>query len=61
MTAFVIATPSHTPSYIVHVIGNAAFAGDTLFMPDAGSARADVPDGDAGQLYDSIQKMVPSV
>ena len=58
MTAFVIATPGHTPACMVHVIGNAAFAGDTLFMPDGGSARADFPGGDAGQLYDSIQKVL---
>lgn len=58
MTAFVIATPGHTPACMVHVIGNAAFAGDTLFMPDGGSARADFPGGDAAQLYDSIQKVL---
>lgn len=39
-------------------MGDAAFVGDTLFMPDAGSARADFPGGDAGQLYDSIQKVL---
>lgn len=58
ITAFVIATPGHTPACTVHVFGNAAFAGDTLFMPDGGSARADFPGGDAGQLYDSIQKVL---
>jgi len=58
MTAFAIATPGHTPACMVHVIGNAAFAGDTLFMPDGGSARADFPGGDAGELYDSIQKVL---
>ena len=58
MTAFVIATPGHTPACMVHVIGDAAFAGDTLFMPDGGSARADFPGGDAGELYDSIQKVL---
>ncbi|SMO95898.1 Metallo-beta-lactamase superfamily protein [Ruegeria faecimaris] len=58
MTAFVIATPGHTPACMVHVIGDAAFAGDTLFMPDSGSARADFPGGDAGQLYDSIQTVL---
>ena len=42
----------------VHVIGDAAFVGDTLFMPDRGSARADFPGGDAGELYDSIQKVL---
>ena len=58
MDAFVIATPGHTPACMVHVIGNAAFVGDTLFMPDGGSARADFPGGDAGVLYDSIQKVL---
>lgn len=58
MTAFVISTPGHTPACMVHVIGDAAFAGDTLFMPDGGSARADFPGGDAGQLYDSIQTVL---
>ncbi|MCP5086234.1 MAG: MBL fold metallo-hydrolase [Rhodobacteraceae bacterium] len=58
MTGFAIHTPGHTPACMVHVIGDAAFAGDTLFMPDAGSARADFPGGDAGELYDSIQKVL---
>lgn len=58
MQGFAIATPGHTPACMVHVIGNAAFAGDTLFMPDGGSARADFPGGDAGMLYDSIQKVL---
>jgi glyoxylase-like metal-dependent hydrolase (beta-lactamase superfamily II) len=40
-------TPGHTPACMVHVMGNAAFVGDTLFMPDGGSARADFPGGDA--------------
>ena len=56
--AFVMATPGHTPACMVHVMGNAAFAGDTIFMPDGGSARADFPGGDAGELYDSIQKVL---
>jgi len=43
---------------MVHVMGDAAFVGDTLFMPDSGSARADFPGGDAGELYDSIQKVL---
>ena len=54
----VIATPGHTPACMVHVVGDAAFVGDTLFMPDAGSARADFPGGDAGELFDSIQKVL---
>jgi glyoxylase-like metal-dependent hydrolase (beta-lactamase superfamily II) len=58
MTAFAIATPGHTPACMVHVIGNAAFAGDTLFMPDGGSARADFPGGNAAELYRSIQKVL---
>ena len=56
--AFVMATPGHTPACMVHVMGYAAFAGDTMFMPDGGSARADFPGGDAGELYDSIQKVL---
>ena len=43
---------------MVHVMGDAAFVGDTLFMPDGGSARADFPGGDAATLYDSIQKVL---
>ncbi|MFT6105380.1 MAG: glyoxylase-like metal-dependent hydrolase (beta-lactamase superfamily II) [Paracoccaceae bacterium] len=58
MQAFAIATPGHTPACMVHVIGNAAFTGDTLFMPDGGSARADFPGGDAAELYDSIMKVL---
>jgi len=58
MPAFAIYTPGHTPACMTHVIGDAAFVGDTLFMPDGGSARADFPGGDAGTLYDSIQKVL---
>jgi len=58
MTCFAIYTPGHTPACMTHVMGNAAFVGDTLFMPDGGSARADFPGGDAGTLYDSIQKVL---
>ncbi len=58
LKAFAMYTPGHTPACMVHVIGNAAFVGDTLFMPDGGSARADFPGGDAGTLYDSIQKVL---
>ena len=58
ITGFAMHTPGHTPACMVHVIGDAAFAGDTLFMPDGGSARADFPGGDAGQLYDSIQRVL---
>ena len=58
MTAQVMHTPGHTPACMTHVIGDAAFVGDTLFMPDGGSARADFPGGDAGQLFDSIQRVL---
>ena len=58
MQGIAIYTPGHTPACMVHVMGDAAFAGDTLFMPDGGSARADFPGGDAGELYDSIQKVL---
>ncbi|SIS84013.1 MBL fold metallo-hydrolase [Paracoccus saliphilus] len=58
MSCFAIHTPGHTPACMTHVMGDAAFVGDTLFMPDGGSARADFPGGDAGVLYDSIQKVL---
>lgn len=58
MTAFAMHTPGHTPACMTHVVGDAAFVGDTLFMPDGGSARADFPGGDAGVLYDSIMKVL---
>ena len=54
----VMHTPGHTPACMTYVTGNAAFVGDTLFMPDGGSARADFPGGDASTLYDSIQKVL---
>ena len=53
-------TPGHTPACMSHLIGDALFVGDTLFMPDFGTARCDFPGGDAGQLYDSIQKLLAS-
>ncbi|QDC11371.1 MBL fold metallo-hydrolase [Oceanicola sp. D3] len=58
LNAVAIFTPGHTPACMTHVIGNAAFVGDTLFMPDGGSARADFPGGDAGVLYESIMKVL---
>ena len=58
MPCFTWATPGHTPACMVHVMGDACFVGDTLFMPDGGSARADFPGGDAGALYDSIQRVL---
>jgi len=54
--ARVMHTPGHTPACITYVIGNAAFVGDTMFMPDYGTARADFPGGDARTLYQSIQR-----
>lgn len=50
-------TPGHTPACMTHVIGDAAFVGDTLFMPDYGTARCDFPGGDARMLYRSIQRI----
>lgn len=50
-------TPGHTPACMTHVIGDAAFVGDTLFMPDYGTARCDFPGGDARTLYRSIQRI----
>ena len=50
-------TPGHTPACMTPLIGDAMFVGDTIFMPDFGSARCDFPGGDAGTLYDSIQML----
>ena len=58
MTALAMATPGHTPACMTHIVGNAAFVGDTLFMPDGGTARADFPGGDARALYRSIQRVL---
>lgn len=58
LTAFAMHTPGHTPACMTHVIGDAAFVGDTLFMPDGGSARADFPGGDARTLYRSIRRVL---
>ncbi len=58
MPVFAMYTPGHTPACMVHVIGNAAFVGDTLFMPDGGSARCDFPGGSAEELYESIMKVL---
>jgi glyoxylase-like metal-dependent hydrolase (beta-lactamase superfamily II) len=58
MVAEVLHTPGHTPACVTYVIGNAAFIGDTLFMPDFGTARADFPGGSAADLYNSIQKIL---
>jgi glyoxylase-like metal-dependent hydrolase (beta-lactamase superfamily II) len=53
----VMHTPGHTPACVTYVVGDAAFVGDTLFMPDYGTARCDFPGGDARQLYRSIRKI----
>lgn len=58
MAVHTLFTPGHTPADMVHVVGDAAFVGDTLFMPDGGSARADFPGGDARTLYRSIQRLL---
>ena len=58
MTAFAMHTPGHTPACMVHVIGDAAFVGDTLFMPDSGTARCDFPGGDARTLFRSIKRVL---
>ena len=58
LTAHTLHTPGHTPACMTHVIGDAAFVGDTLFMPDGGSARADFPGGDARILYRSIKRVL---
>jgi glyoxylase-like metal-dependent hydrolase (beta-lactamase superfamily II) len=58
MSCTAMHTPGHTPACMTHIMGDAAFVGDTLFMPDGGSARADFPGGDAGQLWDSIQRVL---
>lgn len=57
LQAKAIHTPGHTPACMSHLIGDALFVGDTIFMPDYGSARCDFPGGDAGTLYDSIQTL----
>jgi glyoxylase-like metal-dependent hydrolase (beta-lactamase superfamily II) len=56
--ARVMATPGHTPACVTYVIGDACFVGDTMFMPDSGTARCDFPGGEAKQLYASLQKIL---
>lgn len=56
--ATVLYVPGHTPACIAYVIGDAVFVGDTMFMPDYGTARADFPGGDAEQLYRSIRRIL---
>ena len=58
LSARAIHTPGHTPACMTHVVGDAAFVGDTLFMPDGGTARADFPGGDARELYRSTRKIL---
>ena len=58
MRVDVLHTPGHTPACLTYVIGDAAFVGDTLFMPDFGTARCDFPGGSAHDLYHSIQKIL---
>src|SRR3546814_13004269 len=50
--------PGHTPADMAYVVGDAIFTGDTLFMPDYGTARADLPGGDARQLYHSLRPLL---
>ncbi|MDO8882679.1 MBL fold metallo-hydrolase, partial [Pseudotabrizicola sp.] len=57
MRGDVLHTPGHTPACLTYVIGDAAFVGDTLFMPDFGTARCDFPGGSAETLFDSVQKI----
>ncbi len=58
LEAVALATPGHTPACMTHVIGDAAFVGDTLFMPDSGTARVDFPGGDARTLYRSTRRIL---
>jgi glyoxylase-like metal-dependent hydrolase (beta-lactamase superfamily II) len=58
LTGLVLHTPGHTPACLTYVIGDAAFVGDTLFMPDFGTARCDFPGGSAQTLFASIQKIL---
>lgn len=58
LPALALYVPGHTPADMAYVIGGCIFVGDTLFMPDVGSARCDFPGGDARQLYSSIQKLL---
>jgi glyoxylase-like metal-dependent hydrolase (beta-lactamase superfamily II) len=58
LQAIALHVPGHTPACLAYVIGDAAFVGDTLFMPDYGTARCDFPGGDAATLYTSIQRLL---
>ncbi|PKP75767.1 MAG: MBL fold metallo-hydrolase [Alphaproteobacteria bacterium HGW-Alphaproteobacteria-6] len=58
LSGFVLHTPGHTPACLTYVIGDAAFVGDTLFMPDFGTARCDFPGGSAEMMWQSVQKIL---
>lgn len=58
LAARVLAVPGHTGDSVAYLVGDAAFVGDSLFMPDSGTARCDFPGGDAGTLYDSIHRLL---
>jgi glyoxylase-like metal-dependent hydrolase (beta-lactamase superfamily II) len=58
LRGFAMHTPGHTPACSTYVIGDAGFVGDTMFMPDSGTARCDFPGGDAATLYESIQRIL---
>jgi glyoxylase-like metal-dependent hydrolase (beta-lactamase superfamily II) len=58
MRVDVMQTPGHTPACLTYVVGDAAFVGDTLFMPDFGTARCDFPGGSADTMFDSVQKIL---
>lgn len=55
--AYALYTPGHTPADMIYIIGNSVFVGDTLFMPDYGTARCDFPGGSAETMFDSVQKI----
>ncbi|CAM8634770.1 MAG: hypothetical protein RJA17_1000 [Pseudomonadota bacterium] len=58
LIARVMSVPGHTPACVAYQVGDAVFVGDTLFMPDVGTARCDFPGGDAETLYDSVSKLL---
>ena len=58
LQARVLHTPGHTPACVSYIIGDAVFVGDTIFMPDFGTARCDFPGGDARELYRSVQRIL---
>jgi glyoxylase-like metal-dependent hydrolase (beta-lactamase superfamily II) len=58
LNAQVISVPGHTPACVAYKVGDAVFVGDTLFMPDVGTARCDFPGGDAETLYDSVSRLL---